>query len=196
MSGQNTMTHTRISERKPEYAYHYDPSCGDVEEQVAQHCERLIARWLRSRVRSPELIEDIRQETLLRVLVTLREQKLNNPARLSAFVIGICKNVRREFTRHDRRYMFSDEAYAGVPDSTQGPEAVLMSKERKARIQRTLAHIPRKDSSALAMVFLDERSRTDVCGQLGLNEAYFRVLLYRAKLQFRKRYPLSIGVNA
>lgn len=191
------MAHATINEQKPEQAWQYGDSCGNVEEQVARHFGPLIARCLHSRVRSPELIEDIKQETLLRVLVTLREQKLKNPARLSAFVMGICNNVRRELTRHDHRYIFTnDEAYADVPDSAQGPEVALMRKERRTRIQRTLERIPGKDGRALAMVFLDERSRTDVCGQLGVNEAYFRVFLHRAKSQFRKRYRHAGGVNA
>ena len=44
------------------------------------------------------MIEDIRQETFLRVLVTLRRKHgLEHPERLGAFVNSVCNNVFLEY---------------------------------------------------------------------------------------------------
>jgi hypothetical protein len=46
-------------------------------------------------------------------------------------------------------------------------------------------------------VFLDERPRTDVCEQLGVDDSHFRVMLYRAKSQLpRRSQPPSVLVRA
>jgi RNA polymerase sigma-70 factor (ECF subfamily) len=57
----------------------------------------LLYLKLRVRLRSIELIEDICQETLTRVLEILREGPgVERPERFGAFVNGVCNNVMRE----------------------------------------------------------------------------------------------------
>src|SRR6267143_1214184 len=71
---------------------------------VESHLVAALARplWvkLHSRLRSPQLIEDARQETLLRVFTYFRSGKtLDNPASLPGFVLGVCTNVCHELLR-------------------------------------------------------------------------------------------------
>ena len=47
--------------------------------------------------------------------------------------------------------------------------------------------LPPKDRELLQSV-LEEREKDEVCRQLGVNRDYLRVLLHRAKNQFRERY--------
>src|SRR5215470_6769724 len=61
--------------------------------------------WLKARrqLRSPDLVEDACQETLLRVLRYFRSGKgLDNPDRLPAFVHSVCHNVTLEMIRPRR----------------------------------------------------------------------------------------------
>src|SRR5215471_3372616 len=59
---------------------------------------------LRSRLRSPELIQDACQETFLRVLTYFRSGKtLNNPASLAGFIHTVSQNVAMELLRSQSR---------------------------------------------------------------------------------------------
>ena len=59
-----------------------------------------------------------------------------------------------------------------------------------------------RDSSLLKAVFLDERDRDEVCQEFGVDRDYLRVLLHRAKREFKAEYVkrmgnrLPLGANA
>ena len=59
-----------------------------TQENFTRYFSELIACKLRARLRSPQMVEDIRQETFLRVFVTLRRNGLEHPERLGAFVLS------------------------------------------------------------------------------------------------------------
>ncbi len=54
----------------------------------------------------------------------------------------------------------------------------------------------------LKAVFLDERDRDEVCREFGVDRDYLRVLLHRAKQEFKTEYvkrignPMPLGANA
>src|SRR5436305_343491 len=94
-----------------------------VEEHFGAYCGRLLMNYLSPRIKSPELREDIRQETLLRVLVVLRRGSgLKRAECLGAFVLAVCQNVLREFVRAQVRYSQMPEQEIR-PDASPDPEA-------------------------------------------------------------------------
>jgi RNA polymerase sigma-70 factor (ECF subfamily) len=159
----------------------------DAEREFYAHFSTVIWIKLRGSVRSPELIEDIRQETLLRVLRYLRSDKpLAQPERLGAFVHGVCKNVTLEMQRsHSRHPQLFDTSPEPV-DQSASPEKELDISDRQELVREVLAKLSPKDREALGLVYLDEVDRGEACRRLQIAEGYFRVVLYRARLQFRK----------
>src|SRR5579863_3072349 len=62
-----------------------------------------------SRTRSREDAEDLRSETLLRVLSALRNQQLREPAALPRFILRTLDNVALEAIRRESRASRSEE---------------------------------------------------------------------------------------
>ena len=75
-----------------------------VEHHFSSYFGDLLLLKLRARIRSPQLIEDIRQETLLRVLRIVRKAGVEYPERFGAFVSGVCSNVMMELLRGEMRH--------------------------------------------------------------------------------------------
>jgi len=50
-----------------------------------------------------------------------------------------------------------------------------------------------RDRLLLKAVFLDERDRDEVCREFGVERDYLRVLLHRAKQEFKIEYVKRIG---
>jgi len=71
----------------------------ETERDFASYFGELLAIKLRSRLRAPEVIQDVTQETFLRVLKTLRESGIENPEALGSFVNSVCTNVLFEVYR-------------------------------------------------------------------------------------------------
>ncbi len=165
----------------------------ETERQFAAYFGQLVVTKLRSRFRCWSLIEDVRQETLLRVLKTVRaEVGIREPACLGAFVNSVCNNVVLEFLRAKTRHRPTlDE-----PDSRPGaaladPETNLIGEETKEVVRRILEELPRRDRQILAALFLEERDKDEICAAFGVDRDYLRVLLHRAKGNFRARYEKS-----
>jgi len=158
-------------------------------EHFASYFGNLLFLKLRVRLRSPQLIEDIRQETLMRVLLVLRQGAgVDRPERFGAFVNGVCNNVVRELCRLDGREEPWDENMEDPTDPTVNLDANLVNAESKREIRRVFAALPERERKILQAVYLDEIDKAEVCRLFQVDAGYLRVLLHRAKAQFRKAY--------
>ena len=145
----------------------------------------LLLCKLRARLRSPQLIDDIRQETFLRVFVTLRRNGLEHPERLGAFVLSVCNNVMLESFRAEGRAAQMPENAPEPADERVNLESELVTGERQATVRAVLSTMPAKDRDLLRKVFLEERDKDEVCREHSVDRGYLRVLLHRARNRFR-----------
>src|SRR5437764_8391838 len=77
----------------------------ETERHFVSHFSNAIRLSLRYRLRSWQLIDDIRQETFLRVLNFVRsDRSLDHPERLGAYVHSVCINVMMELLRASTRH--------------------------------------------------------------------------------------------
>ena len=157
-----------------------------TEMHFTSYFEKLLTLKLRSRVWSKELIEDVRQETFLRVLHVLRRRRgIQVPERFGAFVKAVCDNVLLEFFRpgsYDRRVLDCDFEHSSPEISV---EAALMSKEQKAFIRVRLKTLSTTDQEMLRKVFLEERDKDEICVELGISRNNLRTRIHRALQRFR-----------
>ena len=77
----------------------------ETERHFVHHFSNAIRMSLRYRLRSWQLIDDIRQETFFRVLNFLRSDKsMDHPERLGAYVHSVSINVMMELLRASTRH--------------------------------------------------------------------------------------------
>ncbi len=168
-----------------------DPS---VENHFASYFGSLLYHKLRARLTDPGLIEDARQETLLRVLILLREGGgPKRPERFGAFVNSVCDNVVRELSRMSGRLIPPPEeileaAEPNLADPTIGIESQLVEFDRKRTIEMVLKGLPERDRKILQAMFLDEVEKSEVCRRYQIDAGYLRILLHRAKARFREAW--------
>ncbi len=175
-----------------------------TQDHFVSYFTALLELKLRSRLHSPQAVEDVRQETFVRVLRVLRKDGgLRQPERLGAFVNTVCNNVLFEHYRSSSKSQSLDEE--GQPElPAVGASAldIASSKQLSGKVREILLGLPQKDRRLLKAIFLDERDRDDVCREFGVDREYLRVLLHRAKQEFKGEYlkrmgnPLALGMNA
>jgi RNA polymerase sigma-70 factor (ECF subfamily) len=182
-------------------ATHIDSLCeGDrpTQEHFVGYFTTLLQLKLRSRLQSPQAVEDVRQETFARVLKALRTPgTLRQPERLGAFVNTVCNNVLFEHYRASSRSQSLDEE--GQPELQANDADALdlaESKEMKTKVREILLGLAPRDRILLKAVFLDERDRDEVCREFGVEREYLRVLLHRAKQEFKVEYLKRMGNKA
>jgi RNA polymerase sigma-70 factor (ECF subfamily) len=165
-----------------------------TQEHFVAYFSELIQLKLRARLRSPQAIEDVRQETFVRVFAALRSQGgIRQPERLGAFVNSICNNVLLEHYRSSSRSdSLDDEPQNELPDPVMDVLGAVAAKQMEEKVREILDEMPERDRRILREVFMEERDKDDVCRDFGVDRDYLRVLLYRAKQSFKSLYLKNI----
>jgi len=168
-----------------------------TEEHFVAYFSELIQLKLRSRVRSFQAIEDLRQETFARVFVALRsEQGVRQPERLGAFVNSVCNNVLLEYYRSSARETpIEDDEDSKFPDTSMDVIGVISHKQTEEKVRQILEGLSERDRRLIKEVFLDERDKDEVCRDFGVDREYLRVLLHRAKQSFKSLYLKSMAAS-
>jgi len=169
---------------------------GDVhaEQHFAGYFGQLILLKLRSRLSSMEAVEDVRQETFVRVLTMVRANEIREPGQLGSLVNSVCNNVLLEHYRAKSRTTSSiEDVPADHLVATEAMGAAAESREAQLLVRQILSELPDRDRRLLQLVLLEERDKDAVCAELGLSREYLRVLVHRAKRSFKLFYLKRFG---
>ena len=160
-----------------------------TERHFASYFGELIRLKLRSRLQSPETIEDVKQETFARFFSLLRKDGgVREAERLGALVNSICNHVLFEHYRSSKRTEPLDEIAAGnLLDNQTDALGRVLSMETRADVHQVLNGLAERDRKVLRSLFVEERDKDAVCREMGISREYIRVLVHRAKKAFRER---------
>jgi RNA polymerase sigma-70 factor, ECF subfamily len=175
-----------------EYVRRLIQSDPETESDFVSYFGELLAIKLHSRLRAPELIQDVTQETFLRVLRTLRQSGIDSPEALGSFVNSVCTNVLFEVYRAQSRVAgpVEDRVSEEVP-----ADAAMAGEEERTQVRSVLSELPEKDRKILRWLFFDERDKGEVCRALQVDREYLRVLVHRAKQRFRTGYLRRVATK-
>jgi RNA polymerase sigma-70 factor (ECF subfamily) len=170
----------------------------ETQEHFVAYFTRLLQVKLRSRLHSPHAIEDVRQETFARVFAVLsKDGGLRQPERLGPFVNTVCNHVLLEHYRSSRRSDSLDaEDSPELPALGADALDIAAARQITQKVREILLDLPPRDRALLNAVFLDESDRDEVCRKFGVDRDYLRVLLHRAKQEFKTEYVKRIGNQA
>ena len=157
-----------------------------TEEHFSRYFGELLHIKLRGRLNSPEAIADAKQETFLRVFALLRNERIEKPEALGAIVNTVCNNVLFEAYRANSKVEPALQTEEISPDPSI--EASLVTEEERAKVRSILAEMPPRDSLLLRSVFFEEKDKSEICRQFGVDREYLRVIVHRAKLRFRSSF--------
>jgi RNA polymerase sigma-70 factor (ECF subfamily) len=167
-----------------------------TEEHFVSYFGELIQLKLRSRLNSREAIEDVRQETFTRVLVSVRSAHgLREPDRLGAFVNSVCNHVLMEHyrSRSKTESYLDSEMEATLVNHEPSALSLLETKDSQRVVRQILTELTDRDRQLLQLVLLEERDKDEVCAELGITRDYLRVLVHRAKQSFKSFYISHLG---
>ena len=143
--------------------------------------------WFRGRVRDPELVDDLCQETFLRALRGF--SRLRDPARFSAWLYRTAENLLRDhFRRKGRR---GDKVvFTGALEGADDGVSVEERLDQHEDAERLLAHVaklPPRYREPLLLRHAQELSYSEISELLGITENTVRVRIFRARQMLRER---------
>jgi RNA polymerase sigma-70 factor (ECF subfamily) len=146
-------------------------------------CELLHAK-LRRKLRSPDAVEEVRQDVFVRVLKSL--DQIKDGTRLGAFVNTTCNHVLLEHYRQESRAVSLEEQPEIVVDDES--DRKVDAARNILRVHKVLLEMDEHDAAILKAIFLDEEDKDAICRRHHVDRAYLRVLVHRAKAKFRAAY--------
>ena len=161
----------------------------ETERHFTEYFGSLLSLKLRSRLRSAAQVEDVRQETFVRVLTALKKKgSLESPEGLGAFVNSVCNNVLLETYRSKARMSQIDEESDEPHTDEPSAEWRVLKSEEREKVREAIEGLPQRDQDLIRWLFFEDRAKDDVCRELNIDRGYLRVLFHRAKQRFRERF--------
>jgi RNA polymerase sigma-70 factor (ECF subfamily) len=160
-----------------------DPEAG--REFAARFVPLLRVKIRCRRPGAPEaVVADLVQETLVRVLASLKAGRVQEPGRLGAFVSGVCDHVLLEGRTRAGRLVPLDDV--PEPARTLGNTETLAALHQRARLaEQVMASLPAREQEVLRLILVEDRDREEVCERYGITRENLRVILCRARDRLR-----------
>jgi RNA polymerase sigma-70 factor (ECF subfamily) len=153
----------------------------DEREICEKYAARICAYGLRH-LGSRPAAQDLVQHVLLSVLEALRSGRVDDPARLDAYVLGTCRNSVMDMRRGDaRRRRVAEESTAGLP---VGYEPASLEVDR-GRLEDCLRRLEPRDRSVVLATFVEDRDADEIGRTLNLTAGNVRVIRCRALVRLQ-----------
>jgi RNA polymerase sigma-70 factor (ECF subfamily) len=164
-------------------------SLGDpeTERNFCSYFGDLLQIRLGSQFKDTNWVDDVRQETLFRVLRTVRANpsKIHRPESLGSYVLSVSRNIVLERFKSEGKYTSSEEEALERADPSMDQEGDMITAERQVLVRRLLEEMPGRDRLLLTEVFMEERDKDEICRTYAVDRGYLRVLVFRARQRFR-----------
>lgn len=126
--------------------------------------------------------EDVRNETMVRVIEAIRGDGLKSPSALPSFVLGTARNVIREAWRRHRRAEAIGERDFPAPDIPAVDHTV------RRMIESVIGRLKPREREFLRLYYYDELPKAEISRRLGIGEDRMRLVKSRALKSFREIY--------
>lgn len=161
--------------------------------------EQLVRRWsgrltgyLRSRVASPEVAEDLAQDVLLRAIESL--PSLADPSRFGSWLLSIAHHAAQDWHKAKARTEVSlhtqDDAQAenGCAQTREpSPVEHCEMKEERERILREVGQLPERLREVLMIYYYDRVTYAEMAEMLNVSVATINARLTQARSELRCR---------
>lgn len=168
-------------------------AAGDVAAEhdlVVRYSRALTVQLLRL-TGSPELVQDLRQETFRIVLERLRRRRLDDPAALAGFLRGTARNLvlaeRRRIAR--QRTTANEAALARAVDPASGQLTAMLLAEQAATVRELIRELStNRDRQLLLRLYVADEEKESIRVALGLDRLHFNRVVFRARQRFKELF--------
>ncbi|UWZ84476.1 RNA polymerase sigma factor [Occallatibacter riparius] len=160
----------------------------DAERQFALRYMPPVKAMLTARLRDADLASDIKQDVMIEALCALRRGQIQDPEKLTQFVLGIARNCLNNYFRSSKR-VAAVELPDDIPDLKNGAfhrEEI----DQENRALRAIENLDKLDRAILQMTLVDGLKPGVIATQLHINPDVVRQRKLRATrrvIDFLKR---------
>lgn len=154
---------------------------------------REVNRFLRRRGHTVEAADDLTHDAFLRVMLSAREQDVENPR---AYLHQVARNLSIDMDRRERRMTraeLSDLDFATIADPSPSPETIVSDRQRLAIAEDFIGQLPERTRYAFEAHRMGEKTIAEIANELGLSTTRTWTLIRSAYGQLRARLDEDDG---
>lgn len=157
-----------------------------------------LAYILRQRTADVELAADLQQEAFIIVLEKLRDNALNEPEKLGAYLQQTAVNLYIGHVRRQARQQTASnteliETLASERDQYQE----LVRQQAAGAVRGVIENMGNeRDRTIIKAFYLDEKEKAEICDELDLSYRHFDRVISRARDRFRKLVEQNVIFDA
>lgn len=166
----------------------------EAETELVKHFQPAVLNIIRQATNN-SMIEDFAQDTLLLVIVKIRNGELKHPESLGAFIVRVAKNHVIEQMRKIRRRPSEDlEQAEQVRDPAPTALDQLQRSERRKGIRILIYKLNPRYRELLLRYYINEEPKEIICADLRMTSKQFDGVLHRARNSYRTIYLEHEGI--
>jgi RNA polymerase sigma-70 factor (ECF subfamily) len=150
---------------------------------VDRYQRRLYALVGRLMVSRPDLVDDLAQESFVKVLRALRDFDPAGPARLSSWILTVATRTCLDALKAKR------PAAEGIPEalaSASNPEQETAERQMGRRVEQAMARLPEEMRAVVILRAYHDLDYDEIAGALGLELGTVKSRLGRARAALRE----------
>jgi RNA polymerase sigma-70 factor (ECF subfamily) len=153
-----------------------------AEREVCRRLLPAIRAFSHRRLRTASA-EDFAQDVLVHLLEAMREGRVQEPARLSSFALGLCRNLARERARSSERRRELLQTYGLTEDDLVTFDAP--PEMRRDHLEDCFSQLGERARHVLRSTFCEEDFDSEIAAALSISEANVRVIRHRTLAALR-----------
>ena len=156
-------------------------------DQIYQNCFDPVYRYMLSLSGSPQIAEEITQETFFKALRSL--DQFQGKSSLKSWLCAIAKNLWLSEQRKKKDQPIDD--VVSLSDPSPGPEEVIVRQDESMRIHRLLHHLDEPYREVFTLRTLGQLGFRDIGELFGKSENWACVVYHRARAKIREKMEES-----
>jgi RNA polymerase sigma-70 factor (ECF subfamily) len=152
----------------------------------AEVCRRIMGavRAFAARRLTGSAVDDFAQDVLLLVIDALREGRIEEPAHVASFALGVCRNLARERARASDRRAELLQRFGMTEEDLVVFDAPLML--RRAHLEDCFSKLTERARQVIRATFCDDEDDAPIADALAISTANVRVIRHRAIAALRE----------
>jgi RNA polymerase sigma-70 factor, ECF subfamily len=162
-----------------------------AEARLVERYGRGVRNLLARHTRSPDVAEDLLQDTFALAAAKLRAGELREPAKLPGFLAGLARSLAIEHYRKEgrRRTDVDSEAAEAGPPMAAGQLDELLRDEEALLVRRVLGELSTpRDREILFRYYIAEEEREAIAADHGVDVPQLNRVLHRARQRYKELY--------
>lgn len=144
-----------------------------------------VSRFLMKLTANEELIQDLVQETFLKLITNIDKFDTKGTAKFSTYLIKIAKNTYLDYLKKNKKISYQLDI-ENISDTSF--EETMIDKTQISEILKEIDKLPFEQAQAIKLKYLEEYSLKEIANKMKTKPSTIKSRIYEGKEKLKKKF--------